>query len=92
MPLYRRVPKRGFNNPFKRSYAILNLERLNIFADGIEITEELLLEKGLIGEIKDGVKILGKGDLERSLTIRVSKFSQSAKEKIKAVGGKAEVI
>lgn len=92
MPLYRRVPKRGFNNPFKKEYAILNLDRLNIFADGIEITEELLVEKGLISKIKDGVKILGKGDLERSLTIKVSKFSQSAKEKIEAVGGKAEVI
>ncbi len=92
MPLYRRVPKRGFNNPFKKEYAILNLDRLNIFENGTEVTEQLLLEKGIVGKSKDGVKILGKGQLERSLTVRVSKFSQSAKEKIEAVGGKTEVI
>lgn len=92
MPLYRRVPKRGFVNPCKKEYAILNLDRLNVLEDGLEVTEQLLLERGLISKIKDGVKILAKGDLERSLTIRVSKFSQTAKEKIEAVGGKAEVI
>lgn len=92
MPLYRRVPKRGFKNPLKKDYAILNLDRLNIFKDGSEITEQVLLENGLISKIKDGVKILAKGNLERSLTVRVSKFSQSAKEKIEAIGGKTEVI
>ena len=92
MPLYRRVPKRGFTNPCKKDYAILNLDRLNVLENGSEVTEQFLLEKGLISKIKDGVKILAKGDLERSLTIRVSKFSQAAKEKIEAVGGKAEVI
>lgn len=92
MPLYRRVPKKGFKNPFKKNYAILNLERLNIFENGSEVTEQVLLDNRLISSLKDGVKILAKGDLERSLTIRVSKFSRSAKQKIEAVGGKAEVI
>lgn len=92
MPLYRRVPKKGFKNPFKKNYAILNLERLNIFENGSEVTEQVLFDNRLISSLKDGVKILAKGDLERSLTIRVSKFSRSAKQKIEAVGGKAEVI
>lgn len=92
MPLYRRVPKRGFTNVSKKRYAILNLDRLNIFENGSEITENLLLDKGILNNIHDGVKILAKGNLERSLTIRVSKFSQSAIEKIEAAGGKAEVI
>ncbi len=92
MPLYRRVPKRGFKNLFKKEYAILNLDRLNIFDDGEEITEQILIKKGIVGNLKNGVKILAKGNLERSLTVKVSKFSQSAKEKIEAVGGKAEVI
>lgn len=92
MPLYRRVPKRGFTNPCKKEYAILNLDRLNVLENGLEVTEQLLLERGLISKIKDGVKILAKGDLERSLTIRVSKFSQTAKDKIEAAGGKVEVI
>ncbi len=92
MPLYRRVPKKGFKNPFKKNYAILNLERLNIFENGSEVTEQILLDNGLVSNLKDGVKILAKGNLERSLTVRVSKFSHSAKQKIEAVGGKAEVI
>lgn len=92
MPLYRRVPKRGFTNIFKKEYAILNLDRLNIFENGSEVTEAILLDMGIINRLKDGVKILAKGNLERSLTVRVSKFSQSAIEKIEAAGGKAEVI
>ncbi|BAK81768.1 50S ribosomal protein L15 [Candidatus Arthromitus sp. SFB-rat-Yit] len=92
MPLYRRVPKRGFNNVFKKEYAILNLDRLNMFENGSEVTEKVLLDMGIINKIKDGVKILANGNLERSLTVRVSKFSQSAIEKIEAAGGKAEVI
>ena len=91
MPLYRRVPKRGFTNIFKKEYAILNLDRLNIFENGSEVTEDVLLDMGIINRIRDGVKILAKGNLERSLTVRVSKFSQSAIEKIEA-GGKVEVI
>lgn len=92
MPLYRRLPKKGFKSLLKKEYAILNLDRLNIFNDGDEVTEQILINRGLIGNLKSGVKILAKGNLERSLTIRVSKFSQSAKEKIEAVGGKVEVI
>lgn len=92
MPLYRRVPKRGFTNIHRREYAILNLDRLNIFENGAEVTEQTLLEKRLISDLKNGVKILAKGELERSLSIKVSKFSQAAKEKIEAAGGKVEVI
>jgi len=92
MPLYRRVPKRGFTNIFKKEYDILNLDRLNIFENGSEVTEDVLLDMGIINRIRDGVKILAKGNLERSLTVRVSKFSQSAIEKIEAAGGKVEVI
>ena len=92
MPLYRRVPKRGFTNIFKKEYAILNLDRLNIFENGSEVTEDVLLDMGIINRIRDGVKILAKGNLERSLTVRVSKFSQSAIEKIEVAGGKVEVI
>ena len=92
MPLYRRVPKRGFTNIFKKEYAILNLDRLNIFENGSEVTEDVLLDMGIINRIRDGVKILAKGNLERSLIVRVSKFSQSAIEKIEAAGGKVEVI
>ncbi len=92
MPLYRRVPKRGFTNIHRKEYAILNLDRLNIFENGVEVTEQVLLEKKLISDLKNGVKILAKGELERSLTIKVSKFSQAAKEKIEAAGGKVEVI
>lgn len=92
MPLYRRLPKRGFKNLFKKDYAILNIEQLNVFEDGFEVNEQVLLEKGIINDLKDGVKILANGSLKRSLTVKVSKFSQSAKEKIEVVGGKAEVI
>ncbi len=92
MPLYRRVPKRGFTNIHRKEYAILNLDRLNIFENGVEVTEQVLLKKKLISDLKNGVKILAKGELERSLSIKVSKFSQAAKEKIEAAGGKVEVI
>lgn len=92
MPLYRRLPKRGFTNIHKKEYAILNLDRLNIFENGSEVTEQILLDKRLISNLKNGVKILAKGELERSLIIKVSKFSQAAKEKIEAAGGKVEVI
>ena len=92
MPLYRRVPKRGFVNLSHKEYAILNLDRLNIFENGTEVTEEVLLNTGIINDLKCGVKILAKGNLERSLTVRVSKFSRVAKEKIEAAGGKTEVI
>ena len=92
LPLYRRLPKRGFTNIFAKEYVELNVDRLNIFENGTEVTPELLLEKRVVSKLKDGVKILGNGNLEKSLTVKATKFSKSAAEKIEAAGGKAEVI
>lgn len=92
MPLYRRLPKRGFNNPFKKEWALVNIDALNRFDDGTTVTPELLLESGVIRKIVDGVKILGEGELQKKVTVQAHKFSQSAIEKIEAAGGKAEVI
>ena len=92
MPLYRRVPKRGFNNIFRHEYAEVNVERLEIFNDGDTVTVPMLLEAGIIKKTLDGVKILGNGDLTKKLTVQAQKFTAGAKEKIEAVGGKAEVI
>ena len=92
MPLYRRVPKRGFNNVFRTEYAEVNLERLEAFEDGAVVDAAALLEKRIIRKELDGVKILGGGELTKKLTVKAAKFSASAKEKIEAVGGKAEVI
>ncbi len=92
MPLYRRLPKRGFTNIFAKEYVELNVDRLNIFDNGTEVTPELLLEKRVVSKLKDGVKILGNGNLEKSLTVKATKFSKSAAEKIEAAGGKVEVI
>jgi large subunit ribosomal protein L15 len=92
MPLYRRIPKRGFTNIFAKEYVEVNVDRLNIFENGTEITEAVLLERGVVSKIVDGVKILGNGTLEKSLTVKATKFSKSAMEKIEAAGGKVEVI
>jgi large subunit ribosomal protein L15 len=92
MPLYRRLPKRGFTNIFAKDYVEVNVNRLNIFEDGTTITPELLKQHGVISKIKDGVKILGNGELERKLTIKATKFTKGAVEKIEATGGKVEVI
>ena len=92
MPLYRRIPKRGFNNIFGAEYAEVNVERLECFEDGATVTVEMLLEAGIIRKTLDGVKILGNGDLTKKLTVQANKFTAGAKEKIEAVGGKAEVI
>lgn len=93
MPLQRRMPKRGFTNaPFKKHIEAVNLESLEKFADGTVVTPELLKETGIIKKIGDGVKILGGGELTRSLTVKAHAFSKSASEKIAAAGGKAEVI
>ncbi|MBQ1364898.1 MAG: 50S ribosomal protein L15 [Clostridia bacterium] len=92
MPLYRRVPKRGFNNVFRTEYAEVNLERLEAFEDGAVVDAAALLEKRIIRKELDGVKILGGGELTKKLTVKAAKFTASAKEKIEAVGGKAEVI
>lgn len=92
MPLYRRLPKRGFKNPFSKEFVCINLDRLNIFENGTEITPEVLLERRVVSKVLDGVKILGNGTLEKSLTVKGCKFSKSAKEKIEAAGGKVEVM
>jgi large subunit ribosomal protein L15 len=93
MPLYRRLPKRGFTNIFKKQYTLINVETLNRFENGTEITPELLKEMKVISKIeKDGIKILGEGNLEKSLTVKAQKFTASAKEKIESAGGKSEVI
>ena len=92
-PLYRRLPKRGFNNDrFATVYAIVNLNQLNVFADGTEVTPELLLSQGILKNPKDGIKILGNGELKANLTVKAHKFSESAVQKIQAAGGKTEVI
>ena len=91
MPLYRRVPKRGFNNIYRTEYATVNVGRLEIFENGTVVTAETLKEAGLISKVMDGVKILGNGELTKKLTVEAAKFSDTAKEKIEALGGKAEV-
>lgn len=92
MPLYRRLPKRGFTNIFAKEYVAVNVSELEKFENGTEVTAELLKESGVISKIKDGVKILGRGELTKKLTVKVSKFSASAQEKIEKAGGKAEVV
>ncbi|NLY78302.1 MAG: 50S ribosomal protein L15 [Tissierellia bacterium] len=94
MPLFRRMPKRGFTNIFATKYATLNVEDLNRFEDDTVITPELLITMGLVKGINkiDGIKILGNGELEKKLTVKAHKFSKTAVEKIEAAGGKAEVI
>lgn len=91
-PLFRRMPKRGFKNINRKEYAIVNLETLNKFEDGAEVTPALLVESGIIKDEKDGIKVLGNGTLNKQLTVKASKFSASAKEAIESKGGKAEVI
>lgn len=92
MPLYRRIPKRGFTNIFRKEWSVMNVSDLNCFEDGTEITPELLIKEGKVKQVKAGVKILGEGDLEKKLTVKANKFSKAAIEKIEAAGGKAEVI
>ncbi|MGY5390971.1 50S ribosomal protein L15 [Ligilactobacillus salivarius] len=92
MPLFRRMPKRGFKNINRKEYAIVNLETLNKFEDGAEVTPALLVESGIIKDEKDGIKVLGNGTLNKQLTVKASKFSASAKEAIESKGGKAEAI
>ena len=91
MPLYRRVPKRGFTNIYRVEYATVNVGRLEIFENGTVVTAETLKEAGLISKVMDGVKILGNGELTKKLTVEAAKFTDSAKEKIESLGGKAEV-
>ena len=93
MPLHRRVPKRGFSNArFRKEYAEVNLGRLEVFEAGSIVTPEVLLKRGLIKQVKDGVKILADGELTKSLTVRAHRFSAKAQERITGLGGKAEVL
>ena len=92
MPLYRRIPKRGFTNIWGTEYTAVNVSELNRFEAGTVVTPELLKETGLAKQVKDGIKILGNGTLEKNLTVQAQKFSKTSIEKIEAAGGKAEVI
>ena len=92
MPLYRRLPKRGFNNKWAKEYAEVNVKDLNRFEDGTEVDLGVLLAAGLVGKQLDGLKVLGNGELSKKLTVKAEKFSKSAVEKIEKAGGKAEVI
>ena len=93
MPLYRRLPKRGFNNArFATNYAIVNVSDLDVFEDGAVVDAAALVESGLVNDQCDGIKILGNGEISKKLTVHATAFSQSAKEKIEAAGGKAEVM
>jgi large subunit ribosomal protein L15 len=92
MPLHRRLPKRGFTNIFKKEYAVINVKDLNRFEENTRVTPELLIENGLIKDVKDGIKVLGGGDLKVKVDVAAHAFSKSAKEKIESAGGKAEVI
>jgi large subunit ribosomal protein L15 len=92
MPLHRRLPKRGFSSPFPKTFAVVNVESLNAFAAGDTVTPELLAGRGIVRAVRDGVKILGDGELKVALTVRAHAFSKSAQEKIASAGGKVEVL
>ena len=92
LPLYRKLPKRGFHNHFAVHYAIVNLETLNRFEDGETVNLDKLMAAGIVKKPLDGLKVLGNGEIKKKLTVEASVFSASAKEKIEAVGGKTEVV
>ncbi|QBO36012.1 50S ribosomal protein L15 [Periweissella cryptocerci] len=92
MPLYRRIPKRGFTNISRKEYAIVNLTTLNKFEDGAEVTPALLVEAGIVKSEKAGIKVLGNGELTKKLTVKANKFSSSAVVAIEAAGGSTEVL
>ena len=92
MPLTMRLPKRGFTNNFRTEYVAINVDRLEVFEDGMVVTPVELIQYGIIKNVQDGVKIFGNGEITKKLTVQANKFSASAKEKIEAAGGKAEVI
>lgn len=92
MPIYRRLPKRGFKNVWRKEFAEVNVEVLNLFDDGTEVDAVVLIEAGILKNVLDGVRILGNGSLTKKLTVKAQGFTKSAKEKIEAVGGSAEVV
>lgn len=94
MPLFRRLPKRGFTNIFAKEFAIINIEDLNVFNDDTVVTPELLINEGMVkkGKVIDGIKVLGNGEITKKLTVKAHGFSKSAADKIEAAGGKVEVI
>ncbi len=92
MPIHRRLPKRGFCNIFRKNFAIVNLRDLNAFEDGSLVDEKALVQAGLVRGRRDGIKVLGQGEIEKALTLRVDRISRGAREKIEASGGSIEVI
>jgi large subunit ribosomal protein L15 len=92
MPLHRRLPKRGFHSRFRKEFAEINLGRLEVFEAGTIVTPEVLLKRGLIKKIRDGVKVLAKGSLTKQLTVRAHKFSAGAQQAISSLGGTAEIL
>lgn len=91
MPLQRRLPKRGFSNPFRKAYEIINVQDLNVFEPNSDVDQEALANAGLIKRRGDGIKLLGKGDLSRPVRVRVHKVSRTAKEKVEAAGGAVDL-
>lgn len=92
MPLYRRTPKRGFNNINRKEYAVVNVEKLDVFDEGTEVTPELLQDRGIVKNAKSGIKVLGDGKLNKKLTVKANKFSKTAQSVIENAGGKIEVV
>lgn len=92
MPLQRRIPKRGFNNIFAKKITAINVSALEVFDNDAEVTAQALIEKGIVKKEYDGIKILGNGTLTKKLNVKVAAYSESAKQKIEAAGGKAEVV
>ena len=92
LPLYRKLPKRGFTNHFSTNYAIVNVAALDCFEAGAVVDAKALLEAGIVRDLCDGIKVLGRGEITKNLTVKASVFSASAKEKIEAAGGKTEVL
>ncbi len=92
MPLHRRVPKRGFTNIFAKEYVEVSVSKLNVFEDGMVITPELLKSSGIVKNLRDGVVILGSGEISKKLTVKATRFTKTAVEKIETAGGKVEVI
>lgn len=92
MPLYRRLPKRGFTNIFAKTFVVLNVRDLNCYEDGQTVSPEFLVQSGYVKKIKDGLRVLGQGELKKKLTVRAHHFSESAKKKIEAAGGAVEVL